>query len=210
MSALGAGGSRFSSPYRGWQAWHHWLGLFCMLFVLTWIFSGWLSMDGGALFSTGKPTAAEASAIAGTPAWDALPRDEIQHLSAPLREVEWFAFGGRIYRRERTGIGRQRLFFRRRAGRGARLPEREFFNADEIDAAISHLARHCDAARAIGAEMTTRSHRIRRARRYFGWFAAATGLTSTGRTAQCWRNSIRRGAPIAGSTAPCTHSTFRF
>jgi len=49
MLRLGADGSRFSSPYRGWQAWHHWLGLFCMLFVLTWIFSGWLSMDSGAL-----------------------------------------------------------------------------------------------------------------------------------------------------------------
>ena len=49
-------GSRLTSPYRGWQAWHHWLGLMCMLFVLTWIFSGWLSMDDGRLFSTGKPS----------------------------------------------------------------------------------------------------------------------------------------------------------
>ena len=40
---VGANGSRFLSPYRGWQAVHHWLGLVCMAFVLTWIFSGWLS-----------------------------------------------------------------------------------------------------------------------------------------------------------------------
>ena len=68
-----------------------------------------------------------------------------------LREVEWFAFGGRIYRRERTGIGRQRLFSAG-AQDAAVATKQEFFNADEIDAAISHLARHCDAARAIGAE----------------------------------------------------------
>src|SRR5262245_8726873 len=42
------------TPYRGWHACHHWLGLTCMIFVLTWIFSGWLSMDHGRLFSTGK------------------------------------------------------------------------------------------------------------------------------------------------------------
>src|SRR5262249_11466080 len=40
-------GSRPASPYRGWQALHHWLGLICMPFVLTWIVSGWLSMDDG-------------------------------------------------------------------------------------------------------------------------------------------------------------------
>jgi hypothetical protein len=45
-------GSRLVSPYAGLHAWHHWLGLGCMLFVLTWMFSGWLSMDDGTLFST--------------------------------------------------------------------------------------------------------------------------------------------------------------
>ena len=43
-------------PIAAGRRWHHWLGLGCMLFVLTWIFSGWLSMDDGRLFSTGKPT----------------------------------------------------------------------------------------------------------------------------------------------------------
>ena len=41
---------RAVSPYSGWQKWHHVLGLACMTFVLTWIFSGWLSMDHGRLF----------------------------------------------------------------------------------------------------------------------------------------------------------------
>jgi uncharacterized iron-regulated membrane protein len=39
------------SPFRGWMYWHHVLGLGCAVFVLTWISSGWLSLDGGWLFS---------------------------------------------------------------------------------------------------------------------------------------------------------------
>ena len=68
------GDRRIVSPYSGWQKWHHVLGLVCMIFVLTWIFSGWLSMDHGRLFSTGKLSAAETAAIAGTPAWESIRR----------------------------------------------------------------------------------------------------------------------------------------
>nr|WP_298724251.1 PepSY domain-containing protein [uncultured Steroidobacter sp.] len=32
------------TPYRGWMAWHHLAGLVGGVFVVTWIFSGWLSM----------------------------------------------------------------------------------------------------------------------------------------------------------------------
>jgi hypothetical protein len=151
MLRLGLDGKRFPLPYRGWQAWHHWLGLCCTAFVLSWIFSGWLSMDNGDLFSTGKPTEAEAASITGTPDWQALPRDEIQRLSAPVREVEWFAFGGRIYRRERAGIDRQFLFVAGAADKGAR-PDRTFLGQDEIVAAVAHLARSCRGSRAVGAD----------------------------------------------------------
>lgn len=39
------------SPYRGWMAWHHVTGLIAGLFVLTWMFSGWLSLDPGRVFA---------------------------------------------------------------------------------------------------------------------------------------------------------------
>ena len=75
---------RIVSPYSGWQKWHHVLGLACMTFVvLTWIFSGWLSMDHGRLFSTGKLSAAEAAAIAGTPAWENMPAHGGRSISRP-------------------------------------------------------------------------------------------------------------------------------
>jgi hypothetical protein len=48
------------SSFRGWLRWHHGLGLGAAIFVLTWIVSGWLSMDHGRLFSRG--TASEQAA----------------------------------------------------------------------------------------------------------------------------------------------------
>lgn len=42
------------SPYDGWMKWHHVTGLFSGVFVLTWIFSGWMSLDPGRLFDTGN------------------------------------------------------------------------------------------------------------------------------------------------------------
>jgi hypothetical protein len=146
---IGTEGSRLVSPYTGLQAWHHWLGLICMLFVLTWIFSGWLSMDDGLLFSSGKPTAAEAIAIAGKLDWSALPRDEMMRIATPAKEVEWFAFGGHIYRRERIGADRQRLFL---ANAESGATDRAFLRSDEVDVAASHLARDCNKAVMVDAD----------------------------------------------------------
>src|SRR5262249_20985108 len=102
-------GSRPASPYRGWQALHHWLGLICLPVVLTWVVSGLLSMDDGRLFSTGEAVSAQVRAIAGRPDWQQLPADELRSVSSAAKEVEWFAFGGRIYRRERLDLQQQRL-----------------------------------------------------------------------------------------------------
>jgi hypothetical protein len=147
---VGAEGSRLLSPYRGWQALHHGLGLGCMLFVLTWIFSGWLSMDDGRLFSTGKPSDAEAAKIAGMPIWQAVPDDELQHIAAAVKEVDWFAFGGRVYRRERIAIDRQRLSATD-AGPGEAQSPQPFLRAEEIAAAANVLAPSCRAPVVIDA-----------------------------------------------------------
>jgi PepSY-associated TM region len=142
---FGSAGSRLGSPYRGWQALHHWLGLCCMLFVLTWIFSGWLSMDDGLLFSTGKPAAAEVAAVAGAPDWSALPADELRHIGPQTVETEWFAFNGEIYRRERTGLDVQTLAVADSHSGGA-SPAREFLTGIEVDALAARLGRKCDPA----------------------------------------------------------------
>jgi uncharacterized iron-regulated membrane protein len=33
------------SPYVGWMLWHHWAGIIGSIFLLVWIFSGWLSVN---------------------------------------------------------------------------------------------------------------------------------------------------------------------
>lgn len=39
------------TPYRGWMAWHHITGLIAGIFILTWMFSGWLSVNPGEYFA---------------------------------------------------------------------------------------------------------------------------------------------------------------
>jgi hypothetical protein len=53
------------SPFRGWLRWHHIIGLFASVFVVSWILSGWLSMDHGRIFSYSEPTATQVSAVRG-------------------------------------------------------------------------------------------------------------------------------------------------
>jgi hypothetical protein len=93
------GNKRRASPFHGMHLWHHVLGLSSLLFVTTWIFSGFLSMDDGVLFSTGRATASELAAISGAPPWERLKDEDLQNIDPHTRELEWFAFDGRLYRR---------------------------------------------------------------------------------------------------------------
>jgi hypothetical protein len=97
---LRMGGERSASPYRGMHWWHHIGGLVTLIFVTTWIFSGWLSMDTGLLFSRALASNAETAAIAGLPRWDLLADEDLRHIDPQAREVEWFALAGKLFRRE--------------------------------------------------------------------------------------------------------------
>jgi len=48
------------SPYRGWMKWHHVTGLIGGAFLVTWVFSGWLSMGPFGGFGDGDAKAIEA------------------------------------------------------------------------------------------------------------------------------------------------------
>jgi hypothetical protein len=140
---------RLTSPYRGWHAWHHWLGLVSAIFVLTWILSGWLSMDHGRLFSLDKLSATEARAITGTPDWITLSLSDLQRLPAQAREIEWFAFAGRIYRRERMALSVQRLSLADASS--VAPPDGAFLTTDEVGDVASALASGCNAAVTVAA-----------------------------------------------------------
>jgi uncharacterized membrane protein len=53
------------TPYNGWMAWHHIAGLIGGFFVLTWIISGWLSMNPNGWFQRGPGDAAAMARYTG-------------------------------------------------------------------------------------------------------------------------------------------------
>jgi cytochrome b subunit of formate dehydrogenase len=134
------------TPFRGWHAWHHILGLFSATFVLSFIFSGWLSMDSGQLFSSSRLSASERAAAAQEPDWRALARDQ-RLVSVQAREVEWFAFGERLYRRERTGADAQSIL----ALGSPTQVSHPFLTAGEIDAFVRQIAPGCAAPVVVAA-----------------------------------------------------------
>jgi hypothetical protein len=137
------------SPFRGWHAWHHILGLLTATFVVTWIFSGWLSMDHGLLFSRGRLSQAEATAVA-PPDWGSLHGNALV-ISAPAKEVEWFAFGGRFYQRERTGFALQSLSPIGSGSEGSLRPQ-PYLTASEVDGFVRRMASDCVVPFIVGLE----------------------------------------------------------
>ena len=131
-------GRGVSSPYRGWHALHHIIGLVATVFVLTWSFSGWLSMDHGRLFSRGQLTPAEAGVTNALPDWKTAASLDGKPVSSSAREVEWLGFNGMVYRRERIGLDQQVL---------VRLNAREagVFSAQEVESLMTRLAAGCSA-----------------------------------------------------------------
>jgi hypothetical protein len=131
-----------SSPYRSWHALHHLIGLAVAMFVLSWIFSGWLSMDHGRLFSRGQLTAAESAVVNAVPDWTAAPSADRAPLPSSAREIEWVAFNGEAYRRDRFALGEQRL-----VGPGDTPPAGQagFLGARDVQEWAARLAAGCSA-----------------------------------------------------------------
>ncbi|RXH21013.1 PepSY domain-containing protein [Bradyrhizobium zhanjiangense] len=131
---------QISTPYRGWHALHHLIGLAATVFVLTWIFSGWLSMDHGRLFSRGQLTLTEAGVVNAAPDWREASSLDLQPISAAAREAEWFAFNGHVYRRDRVALGGQTLS---RRGDALRDGLAGFLDVHEIQGLMGRLTVGC-------------------------------------------------------------------
>ncbi len=78
-----------------WMRWHHLLGLFASVFVLSWMLSGWLSMDHGRLFSRGQPTLDQSARYAGISLAAALPARVPGGVPVGTRQIDFTAVGGR-------------------------------------------------------------------------------------------------------------------
>ena len=124
------------SPYRGWMKWHHVGGLAMATFVLTWMVSGWLSMDHGRLFSTGEMSDEEAGGYAGLALRDAaraISPDMIKAL-LPASDVEVRALGGQAYLVARGAGGAPKVA---QASGSALLPPTTAFTDDALFGAVS-------------------------------------------------------------------------
>lgn len=83
------------SPYRGWLKWHHVVGMVGGLFLITWVFSGWLSMSPwGGLRDRSHGDAA--SLYAGAqPHFPATDLAALAQAGSTAREVRFAWQGGR-------------------------------------------------------------------------------------------------------------------
>jgi hypothetical protein len=193
-SRLKIEGRRVVTPFDGWQAWHHWLGLICMPFIFTWMFSGWLSMDDGLLFSSGKLAPAEITALIGQGR-------------------------GPAYRPMRYGSCRRRCGKCFGLPSAARFTGAKLSLSIIEDRSSSYARRRSTRPRAIGSvpvsrlswsapAIAMRTLQPLRAAASFASSAARIGSISTRATALS-RSSTVRGAAIAGCSRPCTGSIGR-
>lgn len=88
---LRAGRRRYSAgritPYRGWMKLHHIAGIVGGVFLTTWIFSGWLSVDPGRLFASPGLSRASQIDYAGIDTPLTLSADALARASAGARQV---------------------------------------------------------------------------------------------------------------------------
>lgn len=99
------------SPFQGWIRWHHGVGLGVALFVLTWMISGWLSMDHGRLFSRGYAGPAAEAVYAGAPLDQVLGGVGLEAMK-PLgqaKRISFTAVGGRAVIAAEGGPGGPRV-----------------------------------------------------------------------------------------------------
>jgi len=79
------------SPYQGWMKWHHVLGLFVLIFVFTFIFSGLMSMGPWGIFNSSTSSLEQISRYRGNDSLrlSNLPMPEWSEFPPGIKEVEW-------------------------------------------------------------------------------------------------------------------------
>lgn len=93
------------SPFRSWLRWHHTIGLFASVLLLSWIVSGCLMLDDGTVFPSDQPTAAEVAGVREMTLAQATARFPLAILSMlpPARQIEVTAVAGIPYLVVRNG-----------------------------------------------------------------------------------------------------------
>jgi len=87
------------SPYRGWMKWHHLSGMIGSIFLILWIFSGWLSVDPGRLFASEGLGSEARLAYAGTRPLPEIDPAELSRAASGAHRVVLGSAAGRSYLR---------------------------------------------------------------------------------------------------------------
>lgn len=97
------------TPYRGIDKWHHISGLICVVFVLTFTFSGLMSMSPWGLFQSQGSAAQQLQAYQGADALELSRFPDLRPEALPrgVREVEWRMVGGQGYLLLTRALGEQ-------------------------------------------------------------------------------------------------------
>lgn len=79
------------SPYGGWMKWHHLLGLFTLLFISTFIFSGLMSMGPWGIFSSSTSSVPQINRYHGSNSLQLfdLPMPQSGEVSYVIKEIKW-------------------------------------------------------------------------------------------------------------------------
>ncbi|QPJ62500.1 MAG: hypothetical protein G3M70_11720 [Candidatus Nitronauta litoralis] len=87
------------NPYKGWLKWHQTLGILGGVVTLTWIFSGWLSMDHGRLFSSPTPSRFNLEKFRGLSLDQAVSNISSATLRGlgSFKEAQFFSVDGKVY-----------------------------------------------------------------------------------------------------------------
>ena len=93
------------SLFQGWLKWHHLTGLVAGVFVLTWIVSGWLSMDHGRLFSSPSASAEQLARFDGLSPAEAAISFDLEALGTlpSFHDAHFHGFAGEALINTRTG-----------------------------------------------------------------------------------------------------------
>lgn len=85
------------SPYHGWKLWHHWAGIVGGIFLLTWILSGWLSVNPNQWLSGSSISREQLLEYSGhaqstfDSQWSAIDRNRL----AGAKQLQFIHFAGR-------------------------------------------------------------------------------------------------------------------
>lgn len=113
--------------FRGWMRWHHILGIFAGVFLLGWIFSGWLSMDHGRLFSRGGAADAELERFRGKRLTEIVTDISLQDIQAlagsDIRELRFNALAAQSFVSAQGGAEGARIRFAHASSTETRLPD---------------------------------------------------------------------------------------